>query len=94
MQNEIYHCGPIACGIDAMLLLNLESGIISTAGSDTAHVISIVVGSRPTGPKRNPLSCPMSPPGATVVAACQASIHCVQCIRERLNLRTSYTSLE
>ena len=51
MQNEIYHCGPIACGIDAMLLLNWESGTISTAGSDTAHVISIV-GSRP---KRNPL---------------------------------------
>ena len=30
MQNEIYHCGPIACGIDAMPLLNWESGIIST----------------------------------------------------------------
>ena len=54
MQNEIYHCGPIACGIDAMLLLNWESGNISTAGSGTAHVISIV-GSRPTRPKRNPL---------------------------------------
>ena len=54
MQNEIYHCGPIACGIDAMPLLNWESGIISTAGSGTAHVISIV-GSRPTWPKRNPL---------------------------------------
>ena len=48
MQNEIYHCGPIACGVDAMPLLNWESGIIST------HVISIV-GSRPTRPKRNPL---------------------------------------
>ena len=41
MQNEIYHCGPIACGIDAMPLLNWESGIISTAGSGTAHIISI-----------------------------------------------------
>ena len=61
-QNEIYHCGPIVCGIDAMPLLNCESGIISTAGSGTARVISIV-GSRPTRPKRNPLvkrlvSCP------------------------------------
>ena len=54
MQNEIYHCGPIACCIDAMLLLNWESGIISTAGSGTVHVISIV-GSRRTRPKRNPL---------------------------------------
>ena len=53
MQNEIYHCGPIACGIDAMPLLNWESGIISTAGSGTAHVI-LIVGSRPTRPKRNP----------------------------------------
>ena len=42
MQNEIYHAGPIACGIDAMPLLNWESGIISTSGSGTAHVISIV----------------------------------------------------
>ena len=33
MQKEIYHCGPIACGIDAIPLLNWESGIISTAGS-------------------------------------------------------------
>ena len=47
---KIYHCGPIACGIDAMPLLNWESGIISTAGRGTAHVISIV-GSRPTRPK-------------------------------------------
>ena len=54
MQNEIYHCGPNACGIDAMPLLNWASGTISTAGSGTAHVISIV-GSRPTRPKRNPL---------------------------------------
>ena len=46
MQNEIYHCGPIACGIYAMRLLNWESGIISTAGSGTAHVISII-GLRP-----------------------------------------------
>ena len=54
MQNEIYHCGPIACGIDETPLLNWESGIISTAGSGTTHVISIV-GSRPTRPKFNSL---------------------------------------
>eukprot|EP00450_Noctiluca_scintillans_P000614 CAMPEP_0194480986 /NCGR_PEP_ID=MMETSP0253-20130528/3610_1 /TAXON_ID=2966 /ORGANISM="Noctiluca scintillans" /LENGTH=352 /DNA_ID=CAMNT_0039320439 /DNA_START=60 /DNA_END=1118 /DNA_ORIENTATION=+ len=42
MQNEIYQRGPIACGIDAMPLLNWESGIISTAGSGTDHVISVV----------------------------------------------------
>ena len=59
MQNEIYHCGPIACGIDAIPLPNWESGITSTAGSGTAHVISIV-GSRPTRPERNPLRPPQS----------------------------------
>ena len=82
MQNEIYHCGAIACGIDAMPLLDWESGIISTPGRGTAHVISIV-GSRPTSPKRNPLvkglvlchrSCSMCPPRATVVTAYQAEV--------------------
>ena len=42
MQKEIYQRGPIACGIDAMPLLNLESGIISDAGSSVDHVISVV----------------------------------------------------
>ena len=58
MQNEIYHCGPIACGIDAMPLLNWESGIISIAG---IRGLSCV-----------PRSCPMSPSRATVVATHQA----------------------
>ena len=49
MQNEIYHCGPIACGIDAMRIGNRE-----LFPPLTAHVISIV-GSRPTRPKFNPL---------------------------------------
>merc|ERR1712107_942107 len=42
IKNEIYQRGPIACGIDAMPLLNWESGIISTAGSGSDHVISVV----------------------------------------------------
>jgi len=42
MQKEIYQRGPIACGIDAMPLLNWESGIISDAGSSVDHVISVV----------------------------------------------------
>ena len=42
MQKDIYQRGPIACGIDAMPLLNLESGIISDAGSSVDHVISVV----------------------------------------------------
>ena len=52
MQSEIYRCGPIACGIDAIPQLNWESGIIATAGSGTAHLDRW---SRPTRPKRNPL---------------------------------------
>ena len=42
MQKEIYQRGPIACGIDAMPLLNWESGIISDAGSSVDHVILVV----------------------------------------------------
>merc|ERR1712110_932735 len=42
MQKEIYARGPIACGIDAMPLLNYESGIVTTKGSGTDHVISVV----------------------------------------------------
>ena len=40
--------------IAVQLLANWESGIISTAGSGTAHVTSNV-SSLPTRPKRNPL---------------------------------------
>ena len=37
-----YQRGPIACGIDAMPLLNWGSGIISEAGSDIDQVTSVV----------------------------------------------------
>mmetsp|Transcript_54646 Transcript_54646/g.158148 ORF Transcript_54646/g.158148 Transcript_54646/m.158148 type:complete len:392 (-) Transcript_54646:187-1362(-) len=42
MMKEIYKRGPITCGIDAMPLLNYESGIIKTKGDDVDHVISVV----------------------------------------------------
>jgi len=42
MMKEIYTRGPIACGIDAMPLLNFESGIVKDAGSGVDHVISVV----------------------------------------------------
>jgi len=41
MMHEIYHRGPIACGIDAMPLLNYESGIAKDQGSMIDHVISV-----------------------------------------------------
>jgi len=42
MMKEIYNRGPIACGIDAMPLLNYESGIVKDAGGSVDHVISVV----------------------------------------------------
>jgi len=42
MMKEIYNRGPIACGIDAMPLLNFETGIATDAGSGVDHVISVV----------------------------------------------------
>jgi len=42
MMKEIYHRGPISCGIDAVPLLNYESGIIKTKGDGVDHVISVV----------------------------------------------------
>ncbi len=42
MMQEIYSRGPISCGIDAMPLLNYESGIIKTEGQGVDHVISVV----------------------------------------------------
>eukprot|EP00405_Crypthecodinium_cohnii_P019786 CAMPEP_0206482932 /NCGR_PEP_ID=MMETSP0324_2-20121206/39137_1 /ASSEMBLY_ACC=CAM_ASM_000836 /TAXON_ID=2866 /ORGANISM="Crypthecodinium cohnii, Strain Seligo" /LENGTH=400 /DNA_ID=CAMNT_0053960911 /DNA_START=78 /DNA_END=1280 /DNA_ORIENTATION=- len=42
MMKEIYNRGPISCGIDAMPLLNYESGIINERGSYIDHVISVV----------------------------------------------------
>jgi len=42
MMSEIFHRGPISCGIDANPLLNYESGIIKTAGDAVDHVVSVV----------------------------------------------------
>jgi len=42
MMKEIFNNGPIACGIDAMPLLNFETGIATDKGSQVDHVISIV----------------------------------------------------
>jgi len=41
MMREIFHRGPIACGIDAVPLLNYESGIVKDAGESIDHVISV-----------------------------------------------------
>lgn len=42
MMKEIYHRGPISCGIDATKLLNHETGIITQAGDEIDHVVSVV----------------------------------------------------
>jgi cathepsin X len=42
MKREIFHRGPIACGIDAMPLLNYEQGIAKGPGKYIDHVISVV----------------------------------------------------
>jgi len=42
MQQEIMNRGPISCGIDAMPLLNYESGIYKKRSFSTDHVISVV----------------------------------------------------
>jgi cathepsin X len=42
MMKEIYHRGPIACGIDAMPLLNYENGIQRERGDEIDHVVSVV----------------------------------------------------
>jgi len=42
MQQEILSRGPISCGIDAMPLLNYESGIVKEHSYSTDHVISVV----------------------------------------------------
>merc|ERR1712150_371330 len=41
MMHEIFHRGPIACGIDAMPLLNYEAGIVKEEGDQVDHVISV-----------------------------------------------------
>ncbi len=42
MMKEIYSRGPIACGIDAMQLLNFEKGVIKSKGDGIDHVVSVV----------------------------------------------------
>ena len=42
MMKEIFSRGPIACGVDAMPLLNYESGIVTKEGNGIDHVVSIV----------------------------------------------------
>jgi len=41
MAKEIHERGPITCGIDAMPILNYTGGIVSTAGGQVDHVISV-----------------------------------------------------
>ena len=41
MMKEIYNRGPIACGIDAMKLLNFEGGVITTRGDGIDHVVAV-----------------------------------------------------
>jgi cathepsin X len=41
-MKEVYHRGPIACGIDANPLLDYTTGIIDNPGNDTDHIISVV----------------------------------------------------
>jgi len=42
MAKEIFARGPIACGIDAIPILNYTGGIVNMTGDGTDHVISIV----------------------------------------------------
>ncbi len=42
MKKEIFHRGPIACGIYAMPLLNYESGIVQDKGESINHIVSVV----------------------------------------------------
>merc|ERR1712039_749374 len=42
MMKEIYHRGPIACGIDAAPLLNYETGVMTQPSEDSDHVVSVV----------------------------------------------------
>lgn len=42
MMREIYHRGPIACGVDAMPILNYDGGIVNVTSEDIDHVIKVV----------------------------------------------------
>merc|ERR550514_2613426 len=42
MMKEIYARGPIACGVDANLILNYTGGIVTAKGAEVDHAISVV----------------------------------------------------
>jgi len=42
MMKEIYHRGPISCGIDADPLRTYTAGVVTTKGEQVDHVISVV----------------------------------------------------
>lgn len=42
MMKEIFHRGPIACGVDADPLREYTSGIVTDAGEQVDHVVSVV----------------------------------------------------
>ncbi|CAJ1377372.1 unnamed protein product [Effrenium voratum] len=42
MMKEIFHRGPISCGVDAQPLLNYEQGITTDEGESVDHVVSVV----------------------------------------------------
>jgi cathepsin X len=41
MMKEIFNRGPISCGIDAVPLLNYQTGIVTKRSDNTDHVISV-----------------------------------------------------
>ena len=81
-KNEIYRCGPIACGIDAMPLLNWNRELFPplevALPMSSRSLVRGLPGRREIHWLRGlscvPRSCPMSPPRATVVAAYQAEV--------------------
>ena len=80
MQNEIYNCGPIPCGIDAMPLLNWDRELFPSLEvalpMSSRSLVRGLPGRREIHWLRDlscvHRSCSMSPPRATVVAAYQA----------------------
>jgi cathepsin X len=42
MKREIFHRGPIACGVDADEILNYSTGIVSRPGGEITHIVAVV----------------------------------------------------
>merc|ERR1711957_238568 len=42
MMKEIYNRGTVACGVDASVILNYTTGIVTAKGDSTDHSISVV----------------------------------------------------